>query len=309
MTAEIEVHTGALGPELDQVLRCATYATSIDAAPPFSDQTLLQITSDRAVDVSGVHLVAREDQQLVGYGFAANGEVEFVVHPEHRRLGHGGALLRTALDHARRRAGTLRFWAHGEHPGAVRLAAKFGLGRDRILYRMERSLRSDDLKASVTAAGSAESIRLRSFQPGHDEAAWLSLNRRAFAGHSEQADWTLSDVKLREAQPWFDAAGFMLAERVSDGALLGAHWTKIHTPTDSAEAVGEVYVLSVDPEAAGGGLGRVLLAAGLSYLRQRGLRRVMLYTDATNTAAMRLYTKLGFTQVGTDVQYLTQARR
>lgn len=303
----VDVRTIALErSELSQVLACVADAATVDGVPPLSDQTLLRIAHPDVDGSPGVHLLVYRDRSVVGYGYAAGGESEIVVHPGHRRVGHGRALLATALHHAPRTTGQLRLWAHGEHPGAVRLAVKFELTRDRILWRMERLLHDGNPELGVSQL--PESVRLRSFVPGQDEAAWLALNRRAFAGHSEQAGWELSDLKLREAEPWFDAGGFLLAERVDDGALLGAHWTKIHPATASKTAggssIGEVYVLSVDPDAHGGGLGRALLTAGLRYLQQRGMRRAMLYADATNTAAVRLYDNLGFSPAGIDVQYL-----
>jgi mycothiol synthase len=67
--------------------------------------------------------------------------------------------------------------------------------------------------------------------------------------------------------------------------------------------VGEVYVLGVDPAAQGGGLGRALTLVGLRHLRDRGVRGVLLYVEADNPAAIRLYTSLGFTRAAIDVMY------
>src|SRR6202008_277121 len=100
------------------------------------------------------------------------------------------------------------------------------------------------------------------------------------AHHPEQGSLTQRDLDDRKAQPWFDPAGFFLAER--GGELLGFHWTKVH----DAERLGEVYVLGVSPAAQGGGLGKSLTTVGLRYLAERGLPTAMLYVDADNTAAV-----------------------
>ena len=155
-------------------------------------------------------------------------------------------------------------------------------------------------------------------QIGRDEDEWTALNRRAFASHPEQGAWTRADLDLREQEPWFNPEGFFLAERA--GRLVGFHWTKIHGQDgeDSQEtghahqAIGEVYVVGVDPSERGSGLGRALTLVGLRYLRSRGLFQVMLYVDESNTPAIRLYESLGFTHWDTDVMFArsgTQAGR
>jgi mycothiol synthase len=127
------------------------------------------------------------------------------------------------------------------------------------------------------------------------------VNAAAFADHPEQGGWTRAELEHREAQPWFDPAGFFLAVRA--GHLAGFHWTKIHAPPDAGEPTGEVYVVGVHPTEQGTGLGKALTLAGLHYLRGREIQSVMLYVDGENTAAIRLYESLGFAQAATDVMY------
>jgi mycothiol synthase len=62
-------------------------------------------------------------------------------------------------------------------------------------------------------------------------------------------------------------------------------------------------VVGVDPDAQGLGLGSALTRLGLAHLSSRGLRRVMLYTDADNTVAVRTYTRAGFVRSAVDVQF------
>ena len=67
-------------------------------------------------------------------------------------------------------------WAHGDLPAARALAARAGFARIRSLWTMHRPL-ADLLPDPAFPPG----VTLRTFSVGADEAAWLDLNRRAFA--------------------------------------------------------------------------------------------------------------------------------
>jgi len=224
------------------------------------------------------------------------------VHPAHRRHGIGSALL----DRLEQLAGpgTLHVWAHGDLPAAQHLAAQRGYERARVLLQMRRDLVGVDPEPRPALP---DGVTVRPFRPGRDEQAWLRANARAFATHHEQGRWTAEDLRLREQELWFDPAGFLLAWRGDpdgDGVLVGSHWTKVHPAGDAGEEpVGEVYVLGIDPDAQGLGLGRALTDLGLAYLRGRGLREVLLYTEEDNTAAVSLYERTGFRRYAVDVSW------
>jgi mycothiol synthase len=252
----------------------------------------------------GEHLVACVEDEVVAYahlnttGNSFGHQVaELFVHPAHRNRGYGAKLLQ-ALDE--RAAVGFRVWAHGDHPGARRLARKSGLERKRELLILHVDVDGADWPEPVLRDG----VSLRTFVPGQDEDAVVQVNARAFDWHPEQGALTVDDVRADERRPWFDADGFFLAEKA--GEVIGFHWTKVHEPTPGrfgGERVGEVYVVGVDPAAQGGGLGRALTLAGLRYLEGRGLRQIILYVEGDNAPALAVYTKLGFTRHETDVQY------
>lgn len=244
---------------------------------------------------AGIDAVAPADG-IAGYAQLAEAVAELVVHPGHRRRGIGTALVQALLD----REPAVRVWAHGNLPAAAALARRFGLAKVRELWQMRRTPAAGPLPDLEPPQG----VRIRPFVVGSDEAEFLRVNNAAFDWHPEQGGWTVEQMREREAEPWFDAEGFLLAEEEGQGgALLGYHWTKVHPPGAGEPAMGEVYVLGVDPAAHGRGLGRVLTLAGLHHLRERGLDTVLLYVEADNAPAVRVYEKLGFAVHTADVVY------
>ncbi|MGY1744406.1 mycothiol synthase [Blastococcus sp. SYSU D00695] len=288
------------------VLALLRAATAADGVRPLSEEAELRL--QHGGPAGGRDVVAAAGGTVVGYARFEGGdgtgdaEGELVVHPDARRRGTGRALL----GRLERLAGDrpLRVWAHGDLPGSAELAAAGGYERARTLLQMRRDLAGVDPDPRPALP---DGVRVLPFRPGRDEQAWLRVNARAFAHHPEQGAWTAEDLARREAEPWFDPAGFFLAWRGDPdggGTLLGSHWTKVHPPGDAGdEAVGEVYVLGIDPDAQGTGLGRALTDLGLASLRGRGLREVLLYVEADNVPAVALYEKRGFTRSAVDVSW------
>ncbi|MQA07783.1 MAG: mycothiol synthase [Pseudonocardiaceae bacterium] len=274
----------------------------------------------------GLHLLASKPEDrsgaLAGYahldtaGDAFGRQVaELVIRPALRRGGLGTAVLEAVLERAELPAGPgdrLRVWSHGDHPGAARLAGRFGFTRARELLRM----RLDFEKAPpLPELASPEGVRIDRFRPGVDEPEVIAVNAKAFDWHPEQGALTVEDLRATEKEDWFDPNGFFLARaRLSGSAekpsntagerVVGFHWTKVHPAgEDTDEPVGEVYVVGVDPDAQGGGLGKVLTLAGLRYLAEAGLRQVILYVEGDNQPAIAVYRRLGFEQWDIGVQY------
>jgi mycothiol synthase len=200
-----------------------------------------------------------------------------------------------------------RLWAHGRLSPVGPLAERRGYAVQRLLARL---VRPGDLPEppAVVPAG----VRIASFRPGADDAAWLAVNAAAFAEHPEQGQWSEQDLADRMAAEWFDSDGFLVGwldapqagiEPGPEG-LVGFHWTKTEPdPRHPGTESGEVYVIGVWPGAAGLHLGSSLLSAGLAHLRDKGVARVYLYVDGDNDRARSLYEHVGFTEDDVDVCY------
>jgi mycothiol synthase len=297
------------------VLRLVRLATEEDGVAPLSEHVMLHLRYGG--DRRARNVMVMRDGQVAGYAHldptdpVEGPSGELVIHPGFRRHHLGLDLVNALTEQADGRQ--LRLWAHGDLPAASRLAEAAGFQRVRALWQMRRSLQTQLDRPQFT-----DGVEVRTFRVGQDEEEWTALNRRAFSAHPEQGAWTRADLDLREQEPWFNPDGFFLAER--DGRLVGFHWTKIHGRdgdsdadigaaggTPDAEhphqAIGEVYVVGVDPDERGSGLGRALTLVGLRYLRSRGLFQAMLYVDESNAPAIRLYESLGFTHWDTDVMF------
>ena len=278
--------------------------TEADGVLPLSEHVMLHLRYGGDAPVRNL-LVRAPDGELAGYAHldvtdAVEGSsAEVAVRPAYRKRGYGRLLVEGLL--ARTPDGRLRLWAHGQHPAAQALALGMGFERSRVLWQLRRSLHSP-----LDVPTLPDAVTVRTFRPGADEEAWIRLNNRAFADHPDQGNWTTEDLTRRERESWFEPDGFFLAEH--RGELVGFDWTKVHGAEPQAdghghEPIGEVYVLGIDPEFQGHGLGAALTLTGLRHLRSRGLAQVMLYVDETNPKAIALYERLGFTKWDVDVSF------
>jgi len=266
-------------------------------------------------------LLVTDDGRAVGYLHAATitstqpprVQLATVVDPAlpDRSASLGALAAAGRAELARRAASRATLWVAGVDAGTDATLAAAGWKPVRAQHQMAVPLPLDEPVRWPDGAA------VRPFRRGHDEAAWIAVNNRAFAGHAEQGGWTEATLEARLAEPGFDPADVLMAW--DDQGLAGFDWTKVHTspaaeagarestspPTEeAARATGEIHVIGVDPDRQGTGLGRALVVAGLDHLaRERGCTRGMLFVAATNAPAIALYRALGFTSVRTDRAY------
>jgi mycothiol synthase len=189
--------------------------------------------------------------------------------------------LQVALEKiAHQGGGPTELWIDAVTDADDRVAVGNGFIADRELWQLRCPLPPP---ASI--------LPVRSFGP-EDAAEFIDVNNRAFSWHPEQGGMTGADLERRQAEPWYDEQGFLIHER--DGRIAGFCWTKIHPDTEPP--MGEIYVIGVDPDFHGQGIGGPLTLAGLKYLSDRGLTVGMLYVESDNDPANTIYRRIGFSR-------------
>jgi len=170
---------------------------------------------------------------------------------------------------------------------------RFGFSPHRELHQMRCDL---PIGAAV--------LQTRALNPDIDLGALVEVNNRAFASHPDQGTLTVDSLRATMEESWFSAEGVRIFEL--DGRIAGFCWTKVHkyplhprTPDH-----GEIYVIAIDPDFHGRGLGVPMTASGLSWLADQGLPTAMLYVEADNSPAIRTYRRLGFTVTRTDKAWI-----
>lgn len=283
-----------------------TAAAAVDGHESLGAAVWRNLASDSP---AAVGFLALDDGHPVGFALLAPADTfraprrsaGLVVHPGHRHDdGVADALLDALVtDLAAHGGGLVAVWIAGAGDGADALMIRHDFSRTREQLQMRVALPCPDRPHWPTG------ITVRSFRVGHDERLWLTVNNRAFRNHPDQGGWIAETLQRRMAEPWFDPAGFLLA--FDAGGLAGFCWTKVHdTPNtpDAAARLGEIFVIGVDPDRQGTGLGRALVLAGLEHLAtDRACATGMLFVDAANGPALALYRALGFAVQRADRAY------
>lgn len=281
------------GPELQGLAEpLITAATARDGVAPLSEAFERGLVDDR---VNHTHYLtqqgdnAQADAPAALAAVAPDGSVELVVDPAARRAGLGRALV----NFVRERHPEASFWAHGDLPAARALAGSLGMEKTRELLVMGTELDGAGTGAG-TGAGIPDGYEVLSYAeaakrwgPEVVDKQWLEVNNDAFSWHPEQGGWDQRQLdRAREAE-WFREEGVRLM--YAGDELAGFHWTKQHP-----DGTGEVYVVGLGSGYRGEGLGVPLLKAGLDHLAEEGSAQVILYVEADNEAAVKLYRRMGF---------------
>jgi len=270
---------------LDAVRAVLAAASRADGVDAFSEQFLLGLTDARA---GHRHLLAVDGEEVLGLAACDGASCELVVAPASRRRGVGTALL-AAVDGA-------DVWAHGNLPAAQALAREQGREMTRRLLVM--AVEGEALQAAarfeprddVEALNMVDSVR----RHGRDavEEAWLAANNEAFSWHPEQGGWDRARLSRAQETEWFAEEDVLFLWDAEEPRLAGFHWTKWHT--GESPAFGEVYVVGLASAFRGRGLGDPLLRLGLAHMVGKGAERVILYVEADNEPAVKVYEALGF---------------
>jgi len=268
-----------------EVLALVATAHDLRGAAPLSDNKMIALEHGRS---GSIGIVAREDGQIAGYAHLTKTDEGFACEIVTTAVANDDDELTAALAAgvvdavANRGGGRLDYFLPNpvEHAEAAARALGFAPTRELLVLRRQNS------PSTVERAATPAVVP---FRVGVDEEAWLTLNARAFATHPEQGRWTRADLEDRETEPWFEAAGLLCCW--IDGRLAATCWTKRH---DGDDPVGEIYVMSVDPDFQGTGLGRHVLAHGLAHITDAGLPATILYVEGDNDPALGLYRSYGF---------------
>jgi mycothiol synthase len=280
---------------LDMIVALDAAARAADGHDSLGDSVwrdLAHPQPDSAGFLSGAHAYLHVMRDGAGPKWTAG----IVRLPTARGIEVVVALLDSARTYVEANGGrSLECWVFGASAADDDAFGAAGFRAARSLYEMRAPLPLSD--PVPWPAG----IEVRTFEPGRDNADWLRVNNRAFASHTDQGGWTEAILEMRMAEPWFDPKLFLLA---SDPAgLAGFNWLKQHPARSPDPALGEIYVIGVDPRAQGTGLGRALALNGLRMVHAAGAGAALLFCAADNVGALALYRSIGFSVHRTDRAY------
>jgi mycothiol synthase len=207
------------------------------------------------------------------------------LHPEHRRKG----LATKLLGYATRRAGEL-----GAGDVQVNVMEDNAVARtvlSRLGFRSVRRFLELELDMTRLRGQEADQAAQQCCHLGHDEEEKLTyIQNRCFAGTWGYNINTVETMTYRTHLRHFSPEDITLAY---DGdKVTGYCWTWVIPHKDKQK--GRIYMLGVDPDYRGKGMGRRLLLAGLSHLRSKGISMAVLTVDSENEAACALYRSVGF---------------
>ncbi|MFC1963943.1 GNAT family N-acetyltransferase [Chloroflexota bacterium] len=213
------------------------------------------------------------------------------VQPAHRRRG----VSRQFLHRAEQRANELGVRSLQACVDAGDALAKTALSR--LGFRAVR--RFLEMRTVLEKFRDTHTPGCQPMRPG-EEAKLTRLQNRSFAGSWGYHPNTLEQITYHfsagEASPE-DVILCCLGDKPA-----GYCWTMVF-PNGKGAGRGRVFMMGVDPEHRGEGIGRRVLTAGLAHLKRKGIAEVDITVDSENEVAISLYRATGFEAKASSLWY------
>jgi len=218
------------------------------------------------------------------------------VRPDHRRRGLARKLLGYATHRARELGVELAHVniAQG-NVAAVSVLSRLGFNFVRRFLQLKLEMaRIDGLDVDQAA------LPYRHFQRGEEDKL-TRIQNCSFAG-----TWGFNPNSVEEISYYANLSrcspeDVMLA---CDGdKVIGYCWTRTIYKAGVNEGKGQIFMLGVDPDYRGRGVGKAMLLAGLLYLKEEGFQVAELTVDSENQAACTLYRSVGFEVLDSTLWY------
>jgi mycothiol synthase len=209
------------------------------------------------------------------------------VHPEHRRKGVATALFNRATNRIKDLGVKV---AHVNIRQDNSVARKILTELGFIPVRQFLELRLDI--GRVEGLDIHTSVQWHYLQAGQEDDL-TKLQNRAFVGTWGYNSNTVETMTFRINLSTRSRQDIVLA--YDEDRIVGYCWTGISCEEGIPSVRrGRIHMLGVDPDRRRKGIGRELMKAGLTHLKNRGLKTAELTVDGENEAACALYQGLGF---------------
>jgi mycothiol synthase len=210
------------------------------------------------------------------------------VHPKHRRRGIATKLLNHAMYRAQKLEATAIYVNIAENNTiAKKVLSKLGFS----FVRQFLKLRLDITKFHQTSPYT-DSTMYHHLKHGEEDKLTLIQNR-AFTDTWGYNPNTVEEIAYHINSSTCSPEDIALI--YEKDKIISYCWTGTSYEGETiSKRKGRIFMLGVDPDHRGRGMGRKALMAGLTHLKRKNLQIIELTVDSENKAALALYQSAGF---------------